>query len=284
MCKIAVVAGVRDARRLVQFRDAMLKPMTEHDNHGFGYAIGDGERVSYEKWTEVKEALKVRRAYSKLQETLSAQYGGVLDSERTYEGGGPEMTPTAMLLHSRYATNPRVIENTHPFIDDMQTTALVHNGVISNPNQWLVNSTCDSEALLTRYIQAGVMDEPSKLGEALGVLNGYYAFGVISMTSEGRQIVDIVRDDRAPLNLCRVKELGDVFCTSAALVRAACNKLKWRLLTTIPVKDFSHIRLDAVTGKVLHAGGFKVERKHESYVPSGVFGRDFSRYSCRKNL
>ena len=126
----------------------------------------------------------------------------------------------AIGVHGRYATCEVNIKNTHPFYRN--GTALMHNGVISNHHDFdKPLSTCDSEALLTRYIDAGAKRHPKHLTEALKPIRGYFA--AIVFNDDGT--IDVWRDDRATLYMAHVKNVGVVICTTPEIIMKTVREM-----------------------------------------------------------
>jgi hypothetical protein len=99
----------------------------------------------------------------------------------------------------------------------------MHNGVISNHHEFdKPLSTCDSEALLTRYIDAGAKRHPKFLTDALKPIRGYFA--AIVFNNEGT--IDIWRDDRATLFMAHVKGVGVVIATTAEIILNTARECK----------------------------------------------------------
>lgn len=266
MCKVFAVAGVKDTVKFWELAIAAQPFLNASEKDGFGLAVTDGQKLFVEKWLEPKDAFRKRHSFTKVAKEIDRRYQGAFDVDEVYKAHGkPLGRVQAGMLHSRLATCGKGIENTHPFVSEDSKTALIHNGVIRNADRYLRLSTCDSEALLNQYTDHAVNVSPGALANALADLEGYYACAVLSQDAEARHFLDIFRDNIAPLSLCRVKGVGDVFCTKADIVRAACKALKWSAPQVFDMRGNTHLRIDAETGEVIFKG--KLE-KH--YTPNFV--------------
>lgn len=277
MCKIMMMAGIKadkvdKAWKLVR---AALKPMSERDDDGVGYAVAVDGRISGERWLSPKAAFKVRNRVSPDDAALSATLGDAVDVSESYNSFGNPADAAraqAIIFHTRMATCATGIENTHPFVQG--ETALIHNGVISNASTLTnVTSTCDSECILNEYIARDVAGNPSAMDAVADAMQGYYACAVLTNV-EHAQVLDIFKDDRAHLVVGRVKELDCfVFCTTEAILRDACKRAKMTLLNCHAVKAGYLIRLDAKTGASVGVTEFDYEAssyRPMSYATAGI--------------
>lgn len=254
MCKIMCIAGVDKSKvkNLQKFMAAMVAPLTASDPHGFGYAAISASTGLYgERWLSPADAFKTRKDVSPNDAPLLAHLGAVLEPAITYNSFGTASGEDiqAVLLHGRYATCDVSIANTHPFVRG--TTALIHNGVISNSYQLKkITSTCDSEVILNEYVESNVSVNADNIQDVAYSLEGYYACGVLARGASGHWIMDVFRDDKAELYCTFVKELGTtVFCTSDSILRAIWRLTGFTTGTVFKVRDNKLIRLDVETGK-----------------------------------
>ncbi len=274
ICKNLFIAGVKPevaSKKLWDFLIAVSPFMSANDRDGLGYAAQSAEYGLWgERWFNPKDAWKYRKTATTEEIRLAAHFKGALTKPDRYNKFGiqdPSKTH-AVLLHSRMATCDRTLDNVHPFIRG--NTALVHNGVIRNDHLLKkITSTCDSECILNEYVDNGVTEDPNAIQAVAKALRGYYACGILTQGTDGKQYMDIFRNPTARLVCMYVTELdANVFCTTEEIVRNACKALKWTCSSALQFKDEMMIRLDAVTGDLISKHTFQVASEYNSYTPS----------------
>lgn len=270
MCKIAVMTGINSTNKELawKFIKAISKPMSFVNNDGLGYAAvtADGELFG-ERWLSNKDAFEKRESMTAEQRELLEQFGEVLSFDEVSDYnkfGSLRDDPVAIILHTRMATTPKGMMNTHPFVVD--NTALIHNGVIRNAEEiGLKQSTCDSEAILNLYMKHRVCENPKNIQAVAKKLAGHYACGVITKTPVGHWVVDVFKDTSARLSAVMIKELGMVFTTDPLDATGVARELG---LTVDKIMSFNagHIvRIDAITGKPISHSKFDCSGKSYSY-------------------
>jgi glucosamine--fructose-6-phosphate aminotransferase (isomerizing) len=103
------------------------------------------------------------------------------------------------LGHTRWATHgPPSERNAHPMVDSRRRLALIHNGIIENflplkkrlmAEGWTFNSDTDTEVvanLISSYLNG---DLRAAVARAVAELEGMYAFAVVTVETEGQEIV-----------------------------------------------------------------------------------------------
>lgn len=293
MCKIFVMSGINDSNRdgswdLIQ---QMAKEMSHKpENDGMGYAAMSSEGVLFgERWLYNDDAFRVS-GNSTVEDHILAQFQGALLREPGYDSfGNPEANKnkiTSITLHSRFATSGKEFSNTHPFVNG--NTSLIHNGVIHNADKFKRHlSTCDSEALLTQYVDLNITNVPSNIQKLADATLGYYACGVFSRTASGQPILDVFKDYRADLSAAYIRDLNVlVMTTEISQLEAACEKLDFKILTKFMVASGFLIRMDALTGKVIDTFEFnpktytyekkRTKRSVEDYYESLANDEKFS--------
>ena len=194
------------------FAKKAVKFVTEHDDDGLGIMRLGENGVHIQRWVEVPLIPTMRSTLDRFK--------NVLELNRNTEGKRSHNL-YGIGIHGRWATCEVNIQNTHPFRRD--GTALMHNGVISNHHEFdKPLSTCDSEALLTRYIDAGAKRHPKHLTDALKPIRGYFA--AIVFNDDGT--IDIWRDDRATLYMAHVKGVGVVIATTTEIILNTARECK----------------------------------------------------------
>ena len=259
MCKIIIIPKINETETVKKFLRALVPDFTQHDNDGLGYvALNRNGTLSGERWRYPNEAFQDLIDVNAPESKAYAEIGASLDdfdAAPRYNAFGVDSGEwSALLYHSRFATCAKSIENTHPFIDDASTTALVHNGVITKSiEEWKPKrSTCDSEILLNGYVASGVSDNAQNFDNVASGVSGYYALGVLAKSTSGAWCLDVVKDCNAELQAIFVNELQCiVYCTNAEIITKACALLKWSCAKAYDVKDNAFIRYDALTGNVL---------------------------------
>ncbi|HSU81313.1 MAG TPA: glutamine--fructose-6-phosphate transaminase (isomerizing), partial [Thermoanaerobaculia bacterium] len=103
------------------------------------------------------------------------------------------------LGHTRWATHgPPSERNAHPMVDSRRRLALIHNGIIENflplkkrliAEGWTFTSDTDTEVvanLISSYLDG---DLRTAVARAVQELEGMYAFAVVTVETEGQEIV-----------------------------------------------------------------------------------------------
>jgi len=103
------------------------------------------------------------------------------------------------LGHTRWATHgPPSERNAHPMVDSRRRLALIHNGIIENflplkkrliAEGWTFTSDTDTEVvanLISSYLDG---DLRAAVARAVKELEGMYAFAVVTVETEGQEIV-----------------------------------------------------------------------------------------------
>jgi Glutamine amidotransferase domain len=238
--------------------------MSVYDKDGLGYAAMGREGIWGERWLNPKDAWKYRKPWTEEDSKTHKYYKGALDAEPRFNDFGlVDITHTnTVMLHARMATCVKSLVNTHPFVRD--NLALIHNGVIGNHKDLEnLTSTCDSETILNSYFKHNIANKPEDIQKVMDDIRGYYACGVLSTNTEGKQHLDIFRNSTAQMSAYFVKELDAVvFCTRSEIIRETCKKLGWTYGNTFTFKDEVMVRIDCVTGqpvsthKFLHKYGY----------------------------
>lgn len=243
MCKNLIVAGIVDREAAFNFVMRARLEMTGSERDGYGYAcLGDG-KIYGEKWVDVKDAYVVRTSPAEVKDLADLELS--LNIPRGYAEFGDSaaaVKPSIIMAHARTATNAVRIENTHPFYDETAGLALIHNGIISNPEKFRRQTTCDSEAILSVYIDNAVGKKPGNISDLAKDLTGSFACGILSR--EG--YVDIFRNDGKPLWFAVVPGVGRVWATCVESIKCGMGKLEKkqrRELTYYPVKSGVMVRI-----------------------------------------
>src|SRR3954467_14946621 len=171
MCGIVGYVGEREVVPLLMDGLRRLE-YRGYDSAGV-VAVRDGQ------FQTVKAEGKLDRLKEKLeQQPLAGHYG---------------------LGHARWATHgPPTERNAHPMVDARRRLALIHNGIIENflplkkrliAEGWQFTSDTDTEVvanLISSYLDG---DLRAAVARATQELEGMYAFAVVSIETEGQEIV-----------------------------------------------------------------------------------------------
>jgi hypothetical protein len=237
------------------------------DTDGLGYTAMDSEGNLFgERWLKNKEAFKTRQVASPVTLDdvvgIEQKYKGMLKRGKepvvknvkynTFGDHNPDDL-VAITLHTRFATSGKGFENTHPFVNNGEVS-LIHNGIIHTPDSSKMKmSTCDSEVILTDYVDMQVdksLDGLDKFTMSITKnVNSYFACAL--MSNRQGNILDIMRCGTASLSAAYIKELDIVmFSTLEHHIATACKSLS---LTYMPfdVAKKSLVRLNAITGDVI---------------------------------
>lgn len=242
MCKVMIIPKINEKHKTktVEFIKEMGKEISRANTDGLGYAAIDKDGSLFgERWLKNYQAFDNKKVkhFEKFSKAIEDFNGG-----ETYNSFGDDPSlnkATAVTLHTRFATSAKGMANTHPFFDPEFDTSLIHNGVINNDNDFKKKlSTCDSEAILTNYLDCGVNQDPSLIQNVADALRGYYACGIFSRDNDGARILDVFKGNHASLYLQRVPELDiDVFCTSDVDVRDVCRKMGLEVTDAFKIKE-----------------------------------------------
>lgn len=293
MCKIMVMAGINNKNRklAIEFTKLMAKQLTPGNSDGLGYAaLNTKGELFGERWLNNSDAFVNRpmnQSLTKEESLLVDKYKGFLIPDvpaPVYNSFGKidEDNIAAITLHTRLATSGKEFINTHPFVLD--ETSLIHNGVISNASDLkMIQSTCDSEAILNEYVENRVMDKPENIRKVANKLQGYYACGVFSKPRSGGNILDIFKDSRAVLEAAYIVDLRTiVFSSRLADIRAVCSQMGMEVGRAFKVSDDMLLRIDPISGDVLSTQKFKSVGYTQYTYRSATFSKEERRELRRR--
>lgn len=274
MCKILIIPKTNKNKELRKFIRAAAPIMSKNDRDGFGYAALTADGLVAERWlnpsdafqkTTEKEIAWRTKARSYLEKGEYG-YNRLGDVSKEYHGA---------IVHARYATCAVNLANVHPFTA-FNTLALVHNGIISNPEAHKpVHSTCDSESILKAYIAHDIAAHPENIQAMSDKLDGSYACGIINAELG---YVDILHDDRSNLVCAYVDALDtDVFATTNTIIEECCKKCGFKQPTKFfDVKDGVLIRVHTSGEVELHK--FTVTSKYVTVYSGGQYSKNTASY------
>lgn len=276
MCKIFNMAGIvaenrEDAMKLIE---SMAYVMSEDVSHqdGLGYAAVDHNGSLFaERWLNNDDAFDIRSPLTEQDKKTLLAYKGFISKEEKYNSYGTINLDNiaAITLHTRLATSGKGMLNTHPFIDG--EVSVIHNGVISNPDEFRQGySTCDSEAILTGYIDERVNDMVDNFSAVAKRLEGYYACGIFSIDGEGMRVMDIVKSRSAQLIAAYIPELNTIVYTSLeSQLRKGLQMAGLTLGSVYDVTDSSIVRINPFDGLPINSSTFK----ESAAVRSSVYNK-----------
>lgn len=276
MCKLLIVTGVGPEpwrqKKAGEFLHEAKELMCKNDKDGFGYALlrnsEAGWNMTGEKWVDPNHAFRPQKELNKKIEKYIEDLGDAITIPEGYdivswgENSVAESVPpiTSILAHARMATCDVIIENTHPFYDEENKTVLIHNGVISNHHAIAKRlSSCDSEALLTAFVDEKVSLSVDNVQKMVDKITGSFACAFLSHDGT-RWVVDIMKNAMASLYTCHLPTLGPkcyAFATTKEILKDAAKETKVKRHDIVPFKDDKHLRLDAVTGEKIACQEFK---------------------------
>jgi len=257
MCKLLLMTGITEPLVAKEFMSRISIPMSRSNRDGIGYTAvkSDGSLFS-ERWHNNESFMEynsvmVPAIASELIAYKNRLPYGALNTNYDQRGDIDMSDMTSVTMHTRFATCGKEFANTHPFI--FGDTSLVHNGTIRNADKLNVNkiSSCDSEAALQTYLNSGVPLETNKAKGWLDMLNGSWAFGIISRDSNNKRILDVVRGTSSLFH-SQVEGLGSVFVTDKDDLISIAKDMSLNLLTEPTLLDMdSMFRFDAISGELL---------------------------------
>lgn len=277
MCKVFLISGIKkkNLSNTWDFINAIKDPMSKFNKDGLGYAaITAKGSVFGERWFTNSDAFQ-----ETIEDIPLGDLSTLVDEKSNYTTVAGEYnsfgtvdrdSAVAITLHTRMATSPKVMSNTHPFVENDIT--LIHNGVIRNVQDFeLRQSTCDSEAILMEYVDNKVNEDISAVNAAMSNLKGYYACGVLAKDSKATPIMDVFKSDSARLCMTYVNELENwVFTTEDSDVTEACNALGFTHGKVYMVKARKLNRFNAITGKLIESVDFEPASEFQPRVISNV--------------
>lgn len=271
MCKVLAIAGIKKDKveKVWEFAQIMGQLMSKHNTDGLGYsAITSDGKLFGERWLNNSEAFtnkKYLEERAACDNELFDTFGEALDGSKKefkvgeYNTFGEINFPetVALTLHTRMATSPKGLNNTHPFVSD--NVSLIHNGVIRNPENFGMKlSTCDSEAILQGYLSEKVKDSVDNIQKLADGLRGYYACAVLSNSDRG-PILDIFRSG-ARLHSAYIKELGTwVISTDDDDIKSAARYFGYTMGEVYKIHEEKLLRLNCLNTKEMSITKFKAE-------------------------
>lgn len=286
MCKLLGVVGAKtdtgSEKKLHEFVVAAQKLMSATDADGFGYAAFSHDPASKamslygQKWVDPKDAFSTQKSMLKDRHSYSTDLAGFVsdpgvDFAESQMGDDlkEKSTIRTIIAHARLATCDVVISNTHPFFDEINEMVLIHNGVISNHAMIKkFQSTCDSESILTAYVEEGVRENIKKIQQAINRLTGSYAVMILARNHDKTGwYVDIFKNQSTNLYVSYLKDFGCyVFATTDRIIKLAAKASGLRHGSIVPAEAGILIRLDAVTGELIDSCDFT---SHVPYTQVG---------------
>lgn len=255
MCKVAGITKVTDKNRddVWIFMQVLGEYMTRGNNDGLGYAAFDKSgNIFGEKWLFNKTAFA---DLSQLFSSITAE-----KAAQMYAYFGDKVVKNeaqAIILHTRMATCAKNIQNTHPFVDniDNPTVATIHNGVIYNDDFFEKKySTCDSEVLVHLHKKFNVQEKLSNVGNFTLDLQGWYTVLNLVKTKDNEMFMDIY-SDTGRLESYYIPELETrVYCTSASDIKATADFLGLTCKQYMKLKPNSMMRIDVLSGEIVDHG------------------------------
>lgn len=257
MCKIVTIKTIEKGKEAnaLKFAKAVTPFMCASDRDGFGYFALGSDGMFGERWLNPKDAWNDNKTMmSPAEEALLMEHQGFMHvtglAAFKNSFGKKTQRMHTLALHSRMATCEKGLKNVHPFVNG--NTAIIHNGAIDNPTVYgKRESTCDSEVILLGYDAYDIANAPMNLDEMVFRLDGWLASVALTQNSKGQWLLDVFKDG-TNLHAVFVYPLNTiVFATDPMHVINACKVLKWKYGAIMKIEDYTHMRYDAVTGKVV---------------------------------
>lgn len=261
MCKVAGVAGITDENRddVWLMMIALGDLMSRGNNDGIGYAAFDQNNTIFgERWLYNNTWFRDLQRDKRIKPTML---------QSIYNFFGPKVTRDrvkSIILHTRASTNTVNLENTHPFVDDVDapTTALIHNGMIYNHHEFKkLISTCDSEVILTEYIKAKGATTAANISTFTRKLEGWYTCLVLTTDASGTPIIDAFTDN-GRLHSVYVPRLAvRVYASELSDLQRAASILGLTVQKPEQLYAKSFMRINATTGEVTQEGEIQTEKR-----------------------
>lgn len=268
MCKVAMVGKVDDQNRsdVWVFMQLLGELMSEGNTDGLGYAAFDKQgNIFGEKWLINKMAFK--------DLTLGKSFN-MVKTDRIYQNFGNVVRDEAqgIILHTRMATCERGIQNTHPFVDniDKPTIAIIHNGMIWNDQMFKKKySTCDSEVIAHLYKENEVPLDLTNLNKFTTKMNGWYTVLTLAKDANGTLVMDAF-SDTGRLGSYYIRELGTrVYSTRADDVYKVAKELGMTPASKEEMNRNTAFRINVLTGEQITHTTFKNQDTYSDYNYEG---------------
>ena len=208
MCKILIIPNtkkVTDLKRLIDVSHQHLKSQRD----GFGYvAQGEDLKLFGERSADVEAFTSTLSDTPPLLmpfvEQTQNQFGPVKNSAR------------AFMAHGRISTNNPGLGNAHPIVSPDLSSAVIHNGVVTNHGPDYVMTTSNDSEHILRYCES--------ITELSENLTGYYAFGAFQKNGD----LVVARDRIANLYAIFCYEIESmVYATTKELLDDVCRSMGW---------------------------------------------------------
>jgi hypothetical protein len=266
-----------------EFITKMAEEMGNGNQDGIGYtAVTKDGAMFGERWLFNWQAFHNRNKMSKpkvrnhsVLDPLKAKLKDFieLEDEPNYEAieqynnfGTVTEDACAITLHTRYATSPKGLANTHPFVDLEKDVSVIHNGSIRNHEKAdEIRSTCDSERVLNKYIEHEVDVVPADVQNMVDELKGYFACGILAKDGDNKRVLDVFRTT-AQLSAAFIKELNClVISTSLDDIKKVVFNMQLTIISKAgSIKEDTFQRFDAVTGVPLLTFKYKDTTKWDN--------------------
>lgn len=275
MCKVLSITGINDKNReqAKSLYLEMAKVMSLDVSHqdGLGYAAIDssgslfGEHFLYNREAFIERDPLTDQDLKKMKE-----FKGFLYKENKYNSFGVLNLDnvSAITLHTRLATSVKGLPNVHPFVEG--DTSLVHNGIISNYKKFRLlkskKESCDSEALLTQYIDNKVSKNITNFKKVANAVEGYYAALIFTRDKDGNRVLDVVKSNNAQLVGCFIKGTSlMVFGSMSYQLKSGCEKAGLVIDSTFEVSPSSILRINPFTNSVIDSAKFKEKSVYDRW-------------------
>lgn len=285
MCKLLLMSGMDPKKKKLnwEFITKMASEMSTNNTDGLGYAAVDkngnllGEHWFF-NWQAFDNRKKMTEPKIRDHEAIKPLKDGLkdfveLEDEPNYEPfqkydsfGTLTEDVCAVTLHTRYATSPKIFQNTHPFIDLDKSISIVHNGVIRNHTKAdEIRSTCDSERVLNQYILHEVDKVPADVQNMVDGLKGSFAVGAFALDKDNIRVLDVWRTS-STLSVAFIKELNClVMSTSLDDIKRVVNDMGLTIISKSgSTKEDVFQRFNAVTGKPILTLKYKDTTRYTS--------------------
>ncbi len=252
MCKVAGVTKITDKNRddVWLFMQMLGDYMSKGNPHGLGYAaFNKAGNIFGEKWlindlafTDI--SMRVKDLTAAKMDQIYQYFGDkVLRDEAQ-----------AIILHTRFATCEIGIQNTHPFVNDIQKpdVAIIHNGMINNHMRFDKKfGTCDSEVLAHLYHDNKVNESVKKVNDFVNKISGWFTVLNLSKTPENKMVLDAYSDS-GRLESYYIPELETrIYSTSGEDIKKTAAFLGLTVKQHMKMRADTSFRVDVLTGEAI---------------------------------
>ena len=184
MCKQACITdltGISLSKRALETIKDIIT--SNRNDDGFGYSVAGQGKLFSEKTQDV-EGWKAYTPASKIHVAMPPAF---TRTPAGWQKGTFPKEPKSIIIHGRFSTNTKTLQNTHPFVTASNTCAMIHNGVVHDEGLVPIKTTTNNDSeIIFRYHLAGGVDKVT------ANVSGYYSYMFLHSNNK----LEIIKDDK----------------------------------------------------------------------------------------